>query len=111
MQAMEARLQSDFLDHTAEKLASQFPERARELGRPEVRKIAAAGLASGMRFGLEERPELECFIHWTFEHGPQFEARPEWLWLRNILEDAELRSDAKIMLIRSRLENGPARSR
>ena len=111
MQAMEARLQSDFLDQTTEKLASQFPERARELGRPEVRKIAAEGLASGMRFGLEDRPELEFFIHWTFDYGPQFEARPEWLWLRNILEDAELRSDAKIVLICSRLENGSARTR
>jgi hypothetical protein len=101
---MEAKLRSDFAVKSARKLAARFPERSRQLGEAAVRALAADGLAWGTRLGIEERNDLECLIRWMFHHGPQFATGPEWNWARNILEDSELSGDAKILLLRQRLD-------
>jgi len=97
-----------FIARTIAHLREVFPAATGNHGPPVLRTLVEEGMTRAGAYQLTGQWEITLFIDLLVGLGGNFDQRPEYLWLRRILENPELAQREKAELICKKLENSEA---
>ncbi|MFH0727357.1 MAG: hypothetical protein V2B19_13595 [Pseudomonadota bacterium] len=105
MDVFELHMMRNYEKRVLRTIAKTYPERYERDGEDRICALIQAGVRKGERYGITDDDDAERYILMLVEHGADFEKKPEMAECLGILEEKELPGDAKVSLIRRRLQS------
>ena len=104
IKAFEPVLLDSYIERETEYTASAWPDIASLYpGREGLREFVSTCIRKAVALGFRDRGQLRKLLDWECGFGEGFSEKPEWAWLRLILEK-DIDPASRIFRIENRLE-------
>jgi hypothetical protein len=104
MQAFEEPLLEIYIEKSTAYALKSWPIRAAEYpNREALRAFVAKCIRRGRALKFRDRGHLRKLLDWECEFGEDFVEKPEWGWLKRILE-TDIDHASRIFRVENRLE-------
>lgn len=103
MEMMAARSLSDFINSMVEQLRCEYEEELQSSDDASLREMVAQGIESAESYGIDESDDVEVYLKFMVEYGPDFDEKFDWA--REVLSSSDDGSSKIEALLKREPEN------